>query len=222
MKTIFCGESAMSLSDIFKKLQRPPEPQGTPDFIICCLGNPGSKYEGTRHNAGFMTADFLAKEKDVRVNNLKFHGIYGRFTHGDKKIVLLKPQTFMNESGISAREILDFFKLPPERLIVVCDDLELPCGKIRVRAKGSDGGHNGLKSIIYHTGTSVFPRVKIGIGRPENPEHDVIDWVLGRFTAGERELVEKAVPRAAAAALEIVSGSTDSAANLYNGEAKKA
>jgi PTH1 family peptidyl-tRNA hydrolase len=205
----------MSLADLFRKIS--PEPPGPAEFILCCLGNPGKKYEKTRHNSGFMTADLIAAERSVKINRLKFHGMYGEFLYGGKKIVLLKPQTFMNDSGVCAREALDWYKLPPEKLIVVCDDLELPCGKIRVRSKGSDGGHNGLKSIIYHTGSDRFPRVRIGIGRPENPEFSVIDYVLGRFTDAEYEKVETAVKRASAAALEIASGSPESAANLFNG-----
>ncbi len=205
----------MSLADLFRKIS--PEPAGPVEFILCCLGNPGAKYERTRHNAGFMTADRLAADNGVRVNRLKFHGVCGDFSYGGKRLLLLKPQTFMNDSGISAREALDWYKLPVERLIVVCDDLELPLGKIRVRAKGSDGGHNGLKSIIYQTGSDCFPRVKIGIGRPDNPEFSVIDWVLGRFNDEEYRKAEEAVKRAAAAALEIAVHSPDSAANLYNG-----
>lgn len=205
----------MSLADIFKK--HTAVCQGPVDFIICCLGNPGKKYEGTRHNAGFITADYIEGEQKIKLNKLKFHGVSGEFTYGGRRLVLIKPQTFMNDSGVCAREVVSWYKLPPERLIVVCDDLELPCGKLRVRAKGSDGGHNGLKSIIYHLGSDGFPRVRIGIGRPDNPEHTVIDWVLGRFSGDEAESIKKTIPRAAAAALEITAAGTASAANLYNG-----
>lgn len=192
-------------------------PHGPVAYCICCLGNPGSQYEGTRHNAGFMAADVIAEQKQIKLNRLKFKAVYGEAEHSEKKIIVLKPQTFMNSSGESAREALTWFKLPPERLIVICDDLELPRGKIRIRAKGSDGGHNGLKSIIAQLGSDAFPRVKIGIGRPSNPEYSIVDYVLGRFTAEESQPVGMAVKRAAQAALEIVASSPEQAAARYNG-----
>lgn len=185
--------------------------------ILCCLGNPGAKYAGTRHNAGFMVADFIAGEHNIKINRLKFHGVYGELVLGQSRVIILKPQTFMNNSGLSAKQAAEWYKIPADRLIVICDDLDLPCGKIRVRAKGSDGGHKGLKSILYHLGTDAFPRIRIGIGKPENPDYPTTDWVLGRFSGDERIKIESAVRRAAAAAFEIVSNSVESAANLYNG-----
>lgn len=199
----------------------PPRPAASPSepvaFCVCCLGNPGAKYDGTRHNAGFMTADVLAEQKRIQLNRLKFKAVCGETEHNGVRIILLKPQTFMNSSGESAREVLAWYKLPPERLIVVCDDLELPCGKIRVRAKGSDGGHNGLKSIIAQIGSDAFPRVRIGIGRPQNPEYAVVDYVLGRFTAEESKPVGIAIQRAAEAVFEIVAASPEQAAARFNG-----
>ena len=207
----------MSIFDGILSHRTGAAPSGPAAFCICCLGNPGREYDGTRHNAGFMTADRIAADRHISVTRLKFKGIYGELEYAGQKIILLKPQTFMNASGESAREALAWFKLPPERLIVVCDDLELPCGKIRVRAKGSAGGHNGLKSIIYQLGTDMFPRVKIGIGRPQTPEYPVVDYVLGHFTAEERPLIDAAVRHAAEAALEITASSPEQAAAHFNG-----
>ena len=161
----------MSIFDGILSRRTGAAPSGPAAFCICCLGNPGREYDGTRHNAGFMTADRIAADQHISVTRLKFKGIYGELEHAGQKIILLKPQTFMNASGESAREALAWFKLPPERLIVVCDDLELPCGKIRVRAKGSAGGHNGLKSIIYQLGTDAFPRPHRGGRRLRQDRH---------------------------------------------------
>ena len=164
-----------------------------------------------------MAGDIVAETLGVQLNRLKFKGTYAEAVHGGKRIVLLKPQTYMNASGESVREVLAWFKIPPEKLIVVCDDLELPCGKIRVRAKGSAGGHNGLKSIIREIGSDAFARVKIGIDRPKNPEYQVIDYVLGKFTPDEAKPMTGAIKNAAAAALEIVASSTEAAAGKFNG-----
>lgn len=207
----------MSIFDRFLSSRPAANPPGPVAFCVCCLGNPGVKYDGTRHNAGFMTADLIAEQKRIQLNRLKFKAVCGEAEHDGAKILILKPQTFMNSSGESAREVLAWYKLPPERLIVVCDDLELPCGKIRIRAKGSDGGHNGLKSIIAQIGSDAFPRVRIGIGRPQNPEYPVVDYVLGRFTAEESKPIGTAVQRAAAAVFEIVSSSPEQAAAHFNG-----
>ena len=207
----------MSIFDRFLSPRAHADCRAPVAYCICCLGNPGAKYEGTRHNAGFMAADIIAAQKNIRLNRLKFKAVYGETEHDGNKLIVLKPQTYMNSSGESAREVLAWFRLPPERLIVVCDDLELPCGKIRIRAKGSDGGHNGLKSIITQLGSDAFPRIRIGIGRPQNPEYPIIDYVLGRFTSEERAPMETAISRAAAAALEIVASSPEQAAAHYNG-----
>ena len=207
----------MSFFNRFRTPRASAAPSGPVDYCLCFLGNPGAKYDGTRHNAGFMAGDIVAETLGVKISRLKFKGTYTEAEYAGKRIVLLKPQTYMNASGESAREALAWFKLPPEKLIVVCDDLELPCGKIRVRAKGSAGGHNGLKSIIREIGSDAFPRVKIGVDRPKNPEYQVIDYVLGKFTADEAKPVAGAIKNAAAAALEIVATSTETAAGKFNG-----
>ncbi len=207
----------MSIFDIFKKLETEQPPRQPVSYVVCCLGNPTSKYEGTRHNAGFMTADVLAEKLGARVDRMKFSGLCGEGEHNGKRIAVLKPQTYMNESGISARAALDWYKLAPDRLIVVCDDLELAPGRLRVRPKGSDGGHNGLKSVASHVGTNEFPRVRVGIGRPAVPEYEIVDWVLGRFSTEEAPKVKKAVELAAEAVLEIVSSGVEQAMNRFNG-----
>ncbi len=185
--------------------------------VLCCLGNPGRKYEATRHNVGFMAADFLSTEYNFKVDKLKFSALFGVFQHKENKILVLKPQTYMNESGISVRAALDFYKLTPDKLVVICDDMELPCGKLRVRAKGGDGGHKGLKSIIYHIHTNEFARVRVGIGRPPHEDMEVTDWVLGKFSSDEKQLVDVAIKNSALAALEAISTSPQHAANIYNG-----
>ena len=203
---------------VFQKVFSPRNtPTGPVTWCICCLGNPGPKYEGTRHNAGFMTADVLAEKVGCKLNKLKFKAVCGEFEHAGQRVLLLKPQTYMNSSGESVGEAARWYKLKPDHVIVVCDDLELPCGRLRVRAKGSDGGHNGLKSIIYHLNSNEFPRVKIGIDRPKEPGYEVVDYVLGRFPEAERPTVDKVIHYAADAALEIIAHSPELAASHYNG-----
>ncbi len=207
----------MSIFDIFKQLETQNQARGPVGYIVCCLGNPTSKYDGTRHNAGFMVADKLAEKLGVKIDRMKFSGLACEAETKAGRIVILKPQTYMNESGVSARAALDWYKLTPDKLIVVCDDMELAPGRLRVRPKGSAGGHNGLKSIIEHTGTTEFPRVRVGIGRPTVPGYQVVDWVLGRFSSDEAKAVSEAVPLATDAVLEIVSSGTESAMNKFNG-----
>ncbi|MDR1668929.1 MAG: aminoacyl-tRNA hydrolase [Oscillospiraceae bacterium] len=182
------------------------------EFLIAGLGNPGERYEKTRHNVGFWTVDELARRRGVKVKKLKFHGVYA----ADGNLLLLKPQTFMNLSGQAVRDAAAFYKLPPERVIVIHDDAALPPGKLRIRASGSDGGHNGIKDILYHLQTDRFLRVKIGIGPPP-PEIPLTDWVTGAVPASERNVLESAVPRAADAAECILSKGIEPAMNLYNG-----
>lgn len=189
---------------------------GPVQFLIVGLGNPGSKYEGTRHNAGFMTVDFLAEKIGTRVDRLKFKGLCGEAQLNGIKTLLLKPSTYMNLSGQSVQEAMSFYKLPPERVIVLFDDISLPPGKIRIRRKGSDGGHNGMKNIIYLTGQDTFPRVKIGVGAKPNPQWDLADWVLSTFSTQEQKELQTAVEHACAAVQLMVQGKIDEAMNLYN------
>lgn len=154
---------------------------GGVDWLVVFLGNPGLKYAGTRHNAGFMTADKCEKACGVKITRSRFKALTAQLRLGQESVLLMKPQTFMNLSGDAVAEAVRFYKLPPERVLVVSDDVSLPVGKLRVRTKGSAGGHNGLKSIIARLGTDAFPRVKIGVGAPAHPDHEMIDWVLGCF-----------------------------------------
>ncbi len=195
---------------------RKPKPAGPIDFVIVGLGNPGKKYEGTRHNAGFAAVEALAESAGVRVNRVKFKSLCGEMTAGGKKLLLLMPQTFMNNSGEAVREALSFYKLPPENCVVICDDVTLDVGTVRIRRKGSDGGQRGMRSIITQCNSEQFPRIKIGVGKKPHPEYDLAAWVLSRFTKDEAPAVVKAAKDAADAALLIADGQIDKAMNEYS------
>ena len=184
--------------------------------LIVGLGNPGSEYAGTRHNAGFMAADALAKRLQISVDRVKFHALIGDGMCGDKRILLAKPQTFMNLSGQAVDEIMRFYRIPPERLLVMCDDISLEPGKLRIRRKGSHGGQNGMRNIIDMVESSDFCRIKLGIGAKPHPDYSLADWVLSHFTAGELKEMEQSASNAAEAAEMIVNGSIDKAMNMFN------
>ena len=186
-------------------------------WLIVGLGNPGREYEKSRHNCGFRAMDLLADKLGCKVDRLKFQGLYGQCTYGEKKLILLKPQTFMNLSGDSVLQASAFFKIPPERIVVMFDDISLSPGRLRVRGDGSAGGHNGIKSIIGGLNSQSFPRVKIGVGAKPHPDYDLADWVLSNFTGPEDKLITEAAARAADAALEIIARGVPAAANDYNG-----
>lgn len=188
------------------------------DFIVAGLGNPGSDYDKTRHNAGFMALDALAKFCGSEITQKRFQALTARVTLDGARLLLMKPQTFMNLSGNAVGAAASFFKVPPERIIVLCDDISLPLGKIRVRGDGSAGGHNGLKSIIAQLGSEAFPRVKIGIGGAENHDDKLVNWVIGRFSAGEYKVVQAAAEGASDAVRVIVKDGFEKAANLFNGK----
>lgn len=188
------------------------------DFIVAGLGNPGSDYDKTRHNAGFMALDALAKFCGSDVTQKRFQALTARVTLDGARLLLMKPQTFMNLSGNAVGAAASFFKVPPERIIVLCDDISLPLGKIRVRGDGSAGGHNGLKSIIAQLGSESFPRVKIGIGGAENHDDKLVNWVIGRFSAGEYKVVQAAAEGASDAVRIIIRDGVEKAANLFNGK----
>ncbi len=184
---------------------------GAPEYIIVGLGNPGRQYELTRHNAGFLFADLLADKSNVKVNKIQFKSVTAVITLANTKCLLMKPQTFMNNSGEAVREASAFYKIPPERILVIFDDISLPCGKLRIRRKGSDGGHNGIKSIIYHLNSDAFPRIKLGIGEKPHPDYDLADWVLSSFKKDELALLHDAAENACSAAELIVSGNIEKA-----------
>lgn len=189
---------------------------GPVDFIIVGLGNPGKQYEGTRHNAGFAALEALADKLDVRVDRVRFKSYCGEARIGGTKVLLLMPQTFMNLSGEAVRDAMQFYKIPPERCLILFDDISLPVGTIRVRLKGSDGGQRGMRSIITLTGSDQFPRVKIGIGGKPHPDYDLAAWVLSHFSKEEAPLLLEAAQNAAEAACLIVRGQTDEAMNRYS------
>lgn len=189
---------------------------GAPEYMIVGLGNPGKQYELTRHNAGFLFADLLADKNSTKINKIQFKAVTGIITLGNTKCLLMKPQTFMNNSGEAVREAAAFYKIPPERILVVFDDISLPCGKLRIRRKGSDGGHNGIKSIIYHLNSDAFPRIKLGIGEKPHPDYDLADWVLSAFKKDELALLHDAAENACSAAELIVSGNIEKAMSDFS------
>jgi PTH1 family peptidyl-tRNA hydrolase len=189
-------------------------------WLVVGLGNPGKEYENTRHNAGFRALDILAEKLSCRVDKLKYQGLYGQTTYRGKKLLLLKPQTYMNLSGRSVLQLSAFFRVPPKNIIVLFDDISLPPGRLRVRGEGSAGGHNGIKSIIQELGSQEFPRVKIGVGAKPHPDFDLADWVLSHFTAQENQALQPALERAAEAALAIMDHGIYETANRYNGSGK--
>ena len=186
-------------------------------WLIAGLGNPGLQYEKTLHNAGFMAADRLAEKHGAQFNKHKSEAVYADFKIGDNRILLVKPQTYMNNSGRAVSALLNFYKIPTDRLIVMFDDITLDIGKLRLRRKGSHGGHNGIKDIIELTGTDDIMRIKIGVGERENRDYDLKDWVLGKIPTEQMTDFNKALDRAALAAEEIIIRGIDSAMNKYNG-----
>ena len=168
---------------------------GPVDWIVVGLGNPGSKYENTRHNAGFLALDVLAERSGVPIKRLKFQSLCGEGTVGGQRVLLIKPQTFMNNSGVAIHQAVTFYKVPPERVLVIYDDVSLPLGRLRLRAKGSDGGHNGIKSILYQLKSDTFPRIKIGVDSPPHPEYSMIDWVTSAFLPAETKPMALAAAR---------------------------
>lgn len=197
--------------------KRKEKPTGPIDFLVVGLGNPGKKYEGTRHNAGCMAVEVLGEKLGVKkITRVRFKSLSAEATVGDKRVLLLLPQTFMNKSGEAVLEAMQFYKLPPERVLVLFDDITAPVGNVRVRRKGSDGGQKGMRSIIYLTGSDQFPRIKLGIGAKPHPQMDLAAWVLSRFSPEEAAKMVDAARRAADAACLIVEGNIDKAMNLYS------
>ena len=187
------------------------------NWLIVGLGNPGKEYEKTRHNCGFRALDVLADQLNCKVDKLKFQGLYGQTTWNGRKIFLLKPQTYMNLSGRSVLQLSAYFHIPPQQIIVLFDDISLAPGRLRIRADGSAGGHNGIKSIIQEVGSQAFPRVKIGVGAKPHPEYDLADWVLSAFTAQEEKALAVSLKNAADASLAIIERGVPEAANRFNG-----
>lgn len=183
--------------------------------MIVGLGNPGPEYDDTRHNIGFAAIDYICEKTGTKLNKTKFTALYGTWKYRDKKVILLKPQTYMNLSGNAVGAMARFYKIPPENVIIIYDDVSMAVGKMRIRTKGSAGGHNGIKSIINRIG-DVFPRIKLGVGEKPHPDYDLADWVLGKFSDADKKSLSEKFESAYQSALLIMDGHTDKAMNLYN------
>lgn len=190
---------------------------GGVSWLLVCLGNPGDKYENTRHNVGFMVADEVAERQKKPIQRLKFKALTNILDISGEKVLVMKPVTYMNLSGEAVRQAADFYKVPPDHVLVVLDDTALAVGKLRVRRGGSAGGHNGLKSIIQHLGTDQFPRLRVGVGEKPHPDYDLADWVLGRFTGEDKKAIDAAVKRAADGVECILKDGLEQGMNRFNG-----
>ena len=189
---------------------------GGVQWLLVFLGNPGPRYAFTRHNAGFLTCDALCDQLGVKVERLRFHALTGQAEIGGEKVLLMKPQTMMNLSGDAVAPAAKFYKVPPERVIVVSDEVSLPVGQLRIRKKGSAGGHNGLKSIISRLGSDQFPRIRVGVGSPPHPDYDMADWVLGTFQNQDAETIRDTVKAAAEACVSYIQDGPDKAMSKFN------
>ena len=191
-------------------------PSRSVSWLAVFLGNPGLRYEGTRHNAGFMTADALAKKKNIAINKARFQALTAQCELGGEKVLLMKPQTYMNLSGEAVGQAARFYKIPADHVLVVSDDITLPIGALRIRTKGSAGGHNGLKNIISVLGTEEFPRIRLGVGIPPHPDYDTVDWVLSVFRDQDAVDMAAAASRAADAVECFIAQGPEKAMNLYS------
>ena len=205
----------MSIFDLFKQVES-ASPAGPPEYLIVGLGNPGLEYAQTRHNAGFMTLDLLAEREHAEIKRMKFKSLCGDAVIAGKRCLLMKPTTYMNNSGQAVAEAMQFYKLPIDHIIVVYDDISLEPSRLRIRRKGSDGGHNGIKSIIYLTGEDTFPRIKLGVGKKPRPDYNLADWVLFRFTKEELDQLHIAAEHACESIALMVNGKIDEAMNRFN------
>ena len=188
------------------------------EYLIVGLGNPGPKYEATRHNVGFRAVAQVAQNAGARIDRAKFQALTCQTAVAGHRVLLMQPQTYMNNSGLAVRQAADFYCIPPERVLVLFDDIDLDVGRLRIRGKGSAGGHNGIKSIIASLHSQDFPRIKIGVGAKPHPDYDLADWVLSRFTAQEQKLLDPAIDRAAEAVETVLKEGIERAASRYNGK----
>ena len=206
-----------NIFDLFRQIEaKNPEPQPPIQWLIAGLGNPGPDYAMTRHNAGFMALDLLSEKQKIPVNESKFHAVVGRGTIAGQGVLLMKPQTMMNASGSAVTEAARFYKIDPERILVLSDDISLDVGRIRIRRSGSAGGHNGMKSIIYLLNSDALPRVKIGVGQKPHPDYDLASWVLSKFPGDDLPALYQALEHAVASVEMILSDRMQDAMNLYN------
>ena len=203
-----------NIFDLFKKIES--KESGPITHIVAGLGNPGSEYEKTRHNAGFIAIDYIADACGVKIDKLKFRALVAEAQIGGVRVLLMKPQTFMNSSGEAIAAAASFYKIPPENVIVLHDEISFEPGKIRIRRKGSAGGHNGLKSIIAQLSSDAFPRIKIGVGQKPSPDYDLINWVLGRFSQADLAAIGEELPNISSAVELMLLGKIDDAMNKYS------
>lgn len=206
----------MSIFDLFKKIESEKTTQGAVSYLVVGLGNPGEKYVYTRHNAGFLALDCLCQGLGVKCDRAKFKALCCEAVIGGQRVLIMKPQTFMNASGEAIREAMSFYKLTPDRVIVISDDTSLNVGKMRIRKKGSAGGHNGLKSIIEQMGTDEFPRIKIGVGQKPSPDYVLADWVLGTIPKPDREAMFSVLEKCPEALELMIKGDYDLAMQKFN------
>ena len=201
--------------DLFKKIESKEEKLPL-THIVAGLGNVGAEYEKTRHNAGFIAIDALAKKYGVRIDRVKFHSLVAEVTVQGVRVLLMKPTTYMNNSGVAIGEAAAFYKIPPENVIVLHDEISFDVGVMRIRRKGSAGGHNGLKSIIAHLSSDSFPRIKIGVGKKPTPEYDLVDFVLGKFSKEDLDGLDKEAPAIISSVELMLNGKIDEAMNKYS------
>lgn len=206
----------LGIFDLFKQIEGDKHRMGKPEWLVVGLGNPGLEYAETRHNAGFLAISELAKQQNIAMTMMKFRSDCGDGMLGETRCFFMKPATYMNNSGEAVAAAADFYKIPPERVLVLYDDISLPPGKIRIRRKGSAGGHNGMKSIIALLGSETFPRIKIGVGEKPHKDYNLADWVLGKFPEAEMEQMQQAFEQAAEAAKLIVAGKIEEAMSKYS------
>ena len=205
-----------NIFDLFKKIETESVPKAPVTHIIAGLGNIGVEYDKTRHNAGFMAIDRIAEKYGARIDRAKFHATVCEITVNGKRVLLMKPTTYMNNSGVAIAEAASFYNIPPENVIVLHDEISFDAGVIRIRRKGSAGGHNGLKSIIAHLGSDAFPRVKIGVGKKPSPDYDLVDFVLGKFSRADLDMLETRYADITASVELILDGKIDEAMNKYS------
>lgn len=206
-----------NIFDLFRQIEKKDAPAvGNLTHLVVGLGNPGDQYTFTRHNTGFMALDFIAEKCGVKVERARFKSLCADARIGEQRVLLMKPQTFMNHSGEAVREAADFYKIPPENILVLFDDVNFDVGVTRIRRSGSDGGHNGIKSIIYHLNSDAFPRVKIGVGKKPLPDYDLADYVLGTYSDADKKTLFSTFARVYDGVELILSGQMDRAMNLYN------
>ena len=202
--------------DLFKQISKPQTPAGNISFLLVGLGNPGPEYTFTRHNSGFLAIDYISQKLGFRVDRSRFKALCGEVVIAGRRGLVMKPQTYMNASGEAVREAADFYKIPPENILVLFDDINFDVGVMRIRRNGSDGGHNGIKSIIYQLNSDAFPRVKIGVGKKPSPDYDLADYVLGTYSDADKKTLFSMFSRVYDGVELILSGQIDKAMNLYN------